>query len=388
MKENDFIISGAGLSGGMLAIALARHNFRLTLLEAGEMNALADQRVSAISYGNSLFLEDLGLWQELEVYAEPILDIRVAENASHSFIHFDHETVSDAPMGYMIENIRLKNAIYDRLGKLAEQANIKLLTSCSYEKVNIDLCHARLGLPSGEEIGAPLLISCEGAKSCLRDLMQIRTICRLYHQQCIICSINHRVHHQGVAVEKFFPSGPLAVLPMQHGHKSAIVLTEPESLAPALMQMEDEEFVAYLQQKISGYLGDISLASPRQGYPISLVYAKEYYKNRFLLIGDAAHSIHPVAGQGLNLTIRDIRALLQILVEARGLGLDLGGREVLRKFSKACKPSDIAMMMMTDMLIRLFGNDFTMAKTLRNSGLRMVNSIPSIKKLIIARAAN
>jgi 2-octaprenyl-6-methoxyphenol hydroxylase len=385
---HDLIISGAGLSGGILAIALAKHNFHLTILEASEINTSKDQRVSAISYGNSLFLEDLGLWQELEVYAEPILDIRVAENASHSFVHFDHEMVSDAPMGYMIENIRLKNVIYGRLSKLVQQADIKLLAPCSYEKIDIGLYRAHLGLFSGEEIQAPLLISCEGAKSCLRELMQIKTISCPYHQQCIICNINHRDHHQGVAVEKFFPSGPLAVLPMQHGYRSAIVLTEPEFLAPVIMQMEEGEFVTYLQQKIGDYLGDISLANSRQCYPISLIYAKEYYKNRFLLIGDAAHSIHPVAGQGLNLTIRDIKALLQVLVEARGLGLDLGSREVLRKFSKECKPSDIAMMMMTDTLIRLFGNDFTMAKILRKTGLRFVDSIPSIKKFIMTRAAN
>jgi 2-octaprenyl-6-methoxyphenol hydroxylase len=383
----DTIIIGAGLNGLTAACALAKNGISVRLIEAEDLAKInakeSDGRTSAISYGSAQILQEIGVWAAMEKHGGAILDIRVTDNESPFFVHYDHKIVGDAPMGYIIENYYIRKALFDLA---AQYKNITILDKTKYTNLERNINNVKLTLDNGEEITSSLLIAADGKNSKVRELAGIKTTNWSYNQHGIVCTVKHEKNHNGVAVEKFLSAGPFAILPMQGGHHSSLVWTEPAELAPLYMQMNDEEFLEQLNERFRGYLGKIEVVGKRFSYPLSLCLARQYTATRLALIGDAAHAIHPIAGQGFNLGIRDIPPLVKLISDAKNLGLDIGSDSLLNEYAEARKFDNISMLAITDVLTRLFSNNIFPLKHARRLGMAAVNKIPAVKRLLIRHA--
>lgn len=386
-QPSDIILIGAGLTGMAMACALGKQGLSVTVIEAGDCRQLqakeSDGRTCAISYGSSLIFQELGLWEMLEGKGGPIWDIRVTDGNSPLFVHYDHQDVGENPMGYIIENVHLREALFTYVARLP---CVTLRDNTRYREISRKNSSVTVTLEDGTALTAALLIGADGRHSRVRTLAGITTTEWDYKQTGIVCTVEHAQPHQGVAVEKFLPAGPFAILPMHHPHRSSLVWTEPTSLAPLYMAMSDEEFVEQLERRFHGYLGALKLIGPRFSYPLSLCLARQYTAPRLALIGDAAHAMHPIAGQGFNLGIRDIPPLLQAITEAKYLGLDIGSDTVLAEYAARRKFDNITLLAVTDALTRLFSNNNTPLKHARRLGLAAVNALPPVKKFFIRHA--
>lgn len=385
--SSDIIIAGGGLVGLTLALSLAPLGLAITVVEAQEKKALLstafDGRVSAIALASRRVFEALGVWPEMVKDAGEIRDIRILDNHSPLFLHYDHALAGTEPMGHIVENRHLRLALYHGLKK---HRNITLLAPARYTKMQPEAESIHLTLEDGRTLSAPLLVSAEGKKSGLRDQAGIRTIGWDYGQSGIVCTVNHKKHHNGVAVEHFLPAGPFAILPMGGGHHSSLVWTEKSSLAPTYMQMNEADFNAAIATRFGDWLGDVSVVGQRWCYPLTLCVATRNTAPRLALVGDSAHAIHPIAGQGFNLGIRDVASLAEIIAETCRLGLDIGSGSVLKSYEKARLADNTAMIAVTDGLNRLFSNNIFPIKLAREAGLAAVQQLPPLKKLFIRHA--
>jgi 2-octaprenyl-6-methoxyphenol hydroxylase len=274
-----------------------------------------DGRTTALSFGSRRVMDAIGVWPELEPEAEPILEIRVADGASPFFLHYDHKQIGDNPMGYIVENAALRRALYRRAKGLK---NIRILAPKGVTKVEDMGAYALVALDDGTSIKAQLVAACDGRNSMLRTAAGIECLRWSYHQTAIVAVVKHAKPHRGVAVEHFRPAGPFAILPMT-GNRSSIVWSERAELAPKLLKLAPDKFHAELARRFGDFLGDVELAGPVWTYPLGFIHANRYTSARLALVGDAAHAIHPIAGQGLNLGLRDVASLAEIAVDARRL---------------------------------------------------------------------
>ncbi|MDN5248158.1 MAG: 2-octaprenyl-6-methoxyphenyl hydroxylase [Wolbachia endosymbiont of Tyrophagus putrescentiae] len=375
----DVIISGGGLLGLITAIGLSDHSMNVAVIEKNSLpRVIDDNRAFAISQGSKQILEKLGIWQFVHTEAEPILDICILDENSPVTVHYDHKMVSEEPMGYVISNAIIWNAINNNfLGKL------NLYSPHSYKMISSDAGYVEVVLDDGQKLVSPLLICAEGKHSKIPELFSIPTVKFDYKQSSIVCNVRHELHHQNLAVERFFPGGPFAILPMKGGNTSSIVWTEKSKIAKMLMNLSDAEFIIELKKRFGSYLGEISVDGKKNCYPLSFSFARSLYKNRVLLIGDAAHSIHPVAGQGLNLGIRDVGSVIKHITTT---SIDIGSNYLLKKISRERCIDNITMALATDGLNRIFSNRIFCAKALRNFGLMMVENSVSLKKRFILHA--
>jgi 2-octaprenyl-6-methoxyphenol hydroxylase len=303
------------------------------------------------------------------------------------FLHYDHTEVGDAPLGHIIENRAVRTGLFDCLSAIE---TVRLLAPARLADVEIGIGHARARLDDGTEIEASLLVAADGKTSPLRKRMGIATAEWSYPQTGIVCTMGHERPHEGVAHERFLPSGPFAVLPMtddpKEGHRSSIVWTERAAAAPAFLALDDEAFSAELAQRFGPYLGAVQVLGERWSYPLSLMHAEKYVLPRFALVGDAAHVIHPIAGQGLNLGLRDVAALSEVLVDAHRLGLDIGAVDTLAKYQRWRRFDNMALAAVTDGLNRLFSNDIGPVQLVRDLGLAAVGRVPAAKKFFMRHA--
>jgi 2-octaprenyl-6-methoxyphenol hydroxylase len=385
--KSDIIIIGAGLNGMVMACSLAKNDITVTVIESenlAKINAKeSDGRTSAISYGSSKILENIDVWQGLTDHLSPIRDIRVTDGESPLFVHYDHKMVGNKPMGYLIENYYIRKALFE---KAIQYKNIRLLDCTKYTSIDRNTNNVTVTLDNGKKITAPLLIGADGKNSQVRNQAGIKTTSWSYKQSGIVCTVKHEENHQGVAVEKFLPAGPFAILPMHGNYHSSLVWTEPSELAPLFMKMDDAEFLEQLTTRFGQYLGKLEVVGKRFSYPLSLSLARKYTDTRLALIGDAAHAIHPIAGQGFNLGIRDIPPLTKLITDAHELGLDIGSDSLLDEYNKTRKFDSITMLAITDLLTRLFSNNIFLIKHARRIGMATVNKIPALKKLLIKHA--
>jgi 2-octaprenyl-6-methoxyphenol hydroxylase len=357
-KQCDVIIIGGGPAGATQACALAMHGLKVIVVDqlAPEvtMQANFDGRTTAIAYGSSNIYRGIDVWPLFEPFAEPILDIRVSDHNSHSFMHYDHANLEWIAPAKVVSFERHENA-------------------------------AVVILDNGTTLQGKLLIAADGRNSQMREIVGIPLTKWSYHQNAIVCMIEHELPHEGVAHEHFLPTGPFAVLPMQ-GNRSSVVWSMREELSPAMMDLTPAEFATAMQEKFGDSLGKLTLSSQRWCYPLGVQFASTYIDKRFAMIGDAAHVIHPIAGQGLNMGLRDVAALTESLVEAHRLGLDIGGHTTLDRYQRWRRFDNMSLIAVTDSLTRLFSNDIRPLKFLRDSGLGLMNNIGPAKKFLMKHA--
>jgi 2-octaprenyl-6-methoxyphenol hydroxylase len=397
----DLAIVGAGLSGSVLALAAGEAGLKVALVDRMPLKSMTDAgfdgRTTAISSTSQRLFEAIGVWSEVAAEAEPILDIRISD-AGHDgkpsplFLHFDHrEAQADEPdprpMGWIVENRFLRAAL---LRKLADCANVELVSPAEVVDSARDLNRATLTLKDGRVLETRLVASAEGRMGTLREEAGIGANKWSYRQIAIVLVAKHERPHRGVAQEKFLPGGPFAILPMRDGaegeHRSSIVWTERADLARRLLELDPPRFQAEFARRFGDHLGAVVSIGPRWSFPLGLVHADRYVETRLVLVGDAAHGIHPIAGQGYNLGVRDIAALVEVLVEAKRLGLDIGAGDTLERYAAWRRADNLTMVAATDLLNRLFSNDIKPLRHVRDLGLAAVNRIPPLRRFFVRHA--
>lgn len=383
----DVLIVGGGLVGGTLAMALAEAGLTALVVEAGDPEAALDAgfdgRCSAIALSSKRMLVRLGLWEELAPDAAPMLDIRVSEGSSRLFLHYDHRDVGTEPFGFMVENRLLRRAL---LTCMRQQPGIRLIAPDRIVQLERFGDGVAARLASGGRLRAPLVVAADGRASRIRDEAGIRVTRWAYGQTAIVCTVRHQRSHDFVAHEHFLPAGPFAILPLLPGDRSSIVWTERAALAPLIMGGSDAQFLAELGRRFGDFLGTLALEGPRFSHPLSLQYAERSIDRRLALVGDAAHAMHPIAGQGLNMGFRDVAALAELLDDAKQRREDLGDARLLARYQRWRRFDNTLMLAMTDGLNRLFSNDIAPIRLARDLGLAGVNRMPPLKRLFMRHA--
>ena len=388
--RRDVVIAGGGMVGLTLALALARGGLEVIVADPMTAEQMGDEhfdgRVAALAFASVRMLRVLGLWQRLEGEAQPINDILVSESVmgqgpSPFSLHFDHREIGE-PLGHIVENRHIRQAL---LAEIAAEKRILFFPGTSVSGLTVKEDLARITLSDGSEIAAPLAVAAEGRESALREAQGIGIIGWEYGQTGIVTTVRHERPHQGVAYEQFLPTGPFAILPMT-GNRASLVWTEEASQARRLLALPEAPFAAEIGRRFGMHLGEVAPIGPRWAYPLRLHLARSYVKDRFALVGDAAHTIHPLAGQGLNLGLKDVAALTETLLDAARLGLDYGRLDVLRRYERWRRFDSFVLAVATDSLNRLFTNDFPPLKLARELGMGMVDRIAPLRKFFMRHA--
>ncbi len=388
--RTEALIVGGGMVGLSLGLALARGGIEAAVVDreppAAREDEAFDGRSSAIAHASQRILDGIGVWAGMATEAQAILDIRVSDGrvgrpAAPLFLHFDHRDVA-APFGYIVENRIIRSVLGRAVATCPNLTHLAPADLAEAER-RPNGVWARLG--DGRRIAARLLVAADGRESRLRHEARIPVLRWSYPQTGIVATVAHDVPHEGVAHEHFLPSGPFAMLPMT-GDRSSIVWTERRELAATMMALDAESFAGEIERRFGVSLGTFRLIGRRWAYPLEFVHAARYVGTRLALIGDAAHAIHPIAGQGLNLGLRDVAALAEAVVDAARLGLDPGGLEALKRYQGWRRFDSLAVAAVTDGLNRLFSNDLGPLRLARDLGLAAVDRMPVLKRFFMRSA--
>ncbi len=390
MERADVIILGGGLVGLTLAIALDRHGLTSIVVDPADpattLSPTYDGRATAVASASWRMLETIGVGERLAGKGNPIRKIRVSDGLEPGGLLFDPAADDDA-LGMMFENRLLRAALRDTA--LAAKG-INLMMPARAADVVRDGTGVRIALDDSRLIGAPLLIGAEGRNSPTREAANIPLARWNYDHAAIIATVNHERSHEDVAYEIFYPAGPFAILPMQAGPdgkpRSAIVWSVKAAQAPAILGLPDRAMAAEIEKRMGGFLGQVTLAGPRASYKLGFHHAATITAERLALVGDAAHGIHPIAGQGLNLGFRDAAALTQVLVEGARLGLDLGDAQLLARYERWRSLDTFMVAAATDALTRLYGVPGKAASAVRRFGMGAVQRIGPLKNRLMAEA--
>jgi 2-octaprenyl-6-methoxyphenol hydroxylase len=389
-KQADVLIGGGGFAGLALAIALREalgEGFAVTVADP----ALAavpskDPRATAIAAAARRLFEALGVWQAVEDEAQPMLDMVITDSKLEdavrpTFLTFGGDVEEGEPFAHMIENRLLIDALVAKAKAIGIELKPTAVTSFEHNANAIEV-----SLADGTQIEARLLVGADGAHSRIREQAGIASHGWNYGQSAIVCTVAHERDHMGRAEEHFLPAGPFAILPLK-GNRSSIVWTESAAEAEHIVALPDDEFHEELERRFGFELGEIKVTGARRAFPLGLFTARSFIGERLALIGDAAHIIHPIAGQGLNMGLRDVAALAETVVDAARLGLDIGGPDVLERYQR-WRRFDTAMMgVATDGLNRLFSNHSDVLRLVRDVGLGLVERLPLLKQMFIREAA-
>jgi 2-octaprenyl-6-methoxyphenol hydroxylase len=388
--KTDVLIAGGGFAGLALAIALRAalgERFAVSVADPALASPKSnDMRASAIAAAARRLFEAVGAWQAVAADAQPILDMAVTDSklgnvVRPTFLTFGGEIESGEPFAHMIENRHLIDALTAR----ARDAGVALSSSAV-----VEFATARQGvdvtLKDGSVITARLLVGADGARSAVREHAGIAVHGWRYGQSAIVTTVGHEYDHNGRAVEHFLPAGPFAILPLT-GRRCSIVWTEATKEAERLIALDDDAFHDELERRFGFELGEIEVIGPRRAFPLGLFTARSFIAERVALIGDAAHVIHPIAGQGLNMGLRDAAALAEVVADAARLGLDPGGGDVLERYQRWRRFDTMTMGIATDGLNRLFSNNSDMLRVVRDIGLGLVERMPALKRVFIREAA-
>lgn len=391
-QRSDVLIVGGGLNGPALALALARGGLRVTLIDRLSAETRADPdfdgRAYALALASRRLLEALGLWQGVADNSQPILDIQVTdgrpgEGAAPWFLHFDHAEIEEGPMGHMLEDRFLRRAFLDAMD--AEP----LITHVAPAEVvgqQAGAAVVTVTLADGATHTAGLLVGCDGRASGTATRAGITRMGWDYGQTALVCAVEHELPHGGCAHQFFMPSGPLAILPLP-GNRASIVWTERHATAAEIAALPGPAYLDALRPRFGDFLGAIRLAGDRFAYPLSLSLAHDFVAPRLALVGDAAHGVHPVAGQGLNLGFRDVAALAEVVIEARRRGEDIGAPDVLARYQRWRRWDTTTLALGMDAVNRLFSNDNPLLRVVRDLGLGAVNAVPGLRRRFIREAA-
>ena len=381
----DTIIVGGGMVGMSLAVALAREGLQVALIEKAslpsQLDPTFDGRVSAIALGSKNILENIGVWEGMAKEAQPILDIRVSDGAAPFFLHYCHRDIGSEPFGYIVENRYIRHALH---AAARETSNITLYENTTVADFAADDSGCNVHV-NGKTLRCRLLIAADGKQSPLRKQSGIKAAEWGYGQTAIVCTIRHEKSHEGLAQERFLPAGPFAVLPMT-GNRSSLVWVEPDDRVDTYLTLPDGEFAQEITERVGTYLGSITVEGKRFSYPLSLMHAYSYIGERLALIGDAAHAIHPIAGQGVNLGFRDVAVLTELVAERFRLGMDIAAPDVLEHYQQWRRFDNTTMLAVTDGLNRLFSNNVIPLRVARNLGMWAVGKMPPIKRFFMRHA--
>lgn len=384
--QADVLIVGGGLSGLTLAAVLGQAGVDVVVVDKdappAQMTERYDGRTTAISYASHKVLQAAGVWDAMAKDGEPILDIRVADGNSSFFLHFSAaEDSRGAPFGWIIENRLLRKFLFEHVKRLKKTVR-HLAPVRVKEFFSNDFCAGVL-LEDGTKITAPLLVGADGRGSSVRQWLGIDVKEWEYRQTAIVCNVAHDKDHENVAVEHFLPAGPFAALPMTKGgggeYRSSVVWSVHGHDAKDIMALPAADFDRALQKLFGPHLGAVRHVSKPMGYPLRLMHAKSYIGKRTALMAEAAHVIHPIAGQGLNLSMRDIAVLGELVVDHLKLGLDIGAAALLKDYEQLRRTDILMMAAFTEGLNRLFSNNATSATIVRDIGLGIVEKIPPLK---------
>jgi 2-octaprenyl-6-methoxyphenol hydroxylase len=387
--QADVIILGGGLVGLTLAVALDAHGLSSIVIDpaepAGVLAKGFDGRASAVASASHKMLDAIGIGDRLKGQGCPISSIRVSDGLAPRALAFDPDPES-GPLGVMYENRLLRRTLHEAA---AAADNVTLLMPAKAALVERDVTSVRVTLEDGRNYRAALLVGAEGRNSPTRTAAGINVARWSYDHTAIIATLGHERPHEGVAHEIFYPSGPFALLPMpddENGHRSAIVWTVESAHGPAMLGLPDRAFLAEAEKRMGGMLGTLRSVSSRSSYPLGFHHTARITDTRLTLVGDAAHGIHPIAGQGLNLGFRDVAALAEVLVEGARLGLDLGDAQLLARYERWRALDSFLVAAMTDGLTRLFGLPGKAPRAIRRFGLDMISRIPPLQRRFMAEA--
>ena len=403
MNMTDIIIAGGGITGMVAALAACARSphVSVTVIDAAKETKAAtphDGRAYAIAASSFTMLEHLGVAEKLGDKAGPLNDILISDGEagqtpSPLTLHFDHKHVAGdngiaRPMGYLMESRHLSAALHEAI---AESENITWHAGAKVTAFEAGAAGVTVQTDTGKTLCAKILIAADGRNSALRKRAGISVSTLPYDQMGIVTTVTHELPHDGVAHELFLPSGPLALLPLPDdeagNHRSSIVWTEKTRAAKAAMALPDDMFEAELARRFGDHWGEVRVCAPRNAFPLSLQMAKTYTAQRLVLLGDAAHAIHPIAGQGLNMGLRDAAALADVIADAISEGRDIGGAQALEDYAAWRNFDNRALAVATDLLNRLFSNNIGPVKHLRRLGIAAVDRLPPLRNVFISEAA-
>ncbi|MGV6821218.1 MAG: FAD-dependent monooxygenase [Parvularcula sp.] len=391
--SSDVIIAGAGLTGRLLALALADAGVTSTIIDPAQPGRGGhDPRTTALAYASVRMLIRLGLWDAVKDGAGPIDDILVSNGepkdrfrrggVSGGVLHFPSTLLPDhrrgdaqLPLGYIVNNAAM-NEVFE--AATADHSMISCRHGQTVDRTEIEPGRARAFLSSGAQIEAPLLVACDGKNSSLRKMLGFRTVEWDYGQNAIAFNMAHTLSHDNVAHEVFYPGGPFAILPLA-GKACSIVWTETSARAASLMALPEEAFLAELENRVGGFLGTLSLASKPVSFPLRFVHVPNPVSDRVALAGDAAHTVHPIAGQGFNLGMKDIAVLGDVIGTAKKTGLDIGHGSVLEEYAHWRRFDTTAMSFGMDAMVRLFSNNIAPVRWARGLGLGLVQKMDPLR---------
>ena len=394
-QKYDVLIAGGSFVGLTLALALSRSSkgsLRVVVVDRtppqSARAAASDGRATALSAASVHLFQSLRVWDDLFACAEPFSEIDITDSklgavARPSLLHFDGALSEGEPAAYMLENHLLRGALIE----CAEAADgVTFLAPETVEDFSVAPSGVSSRLGSGGTVHASLLVAADGRKSVLRKKAGIGTVGWSYRQAGIVATLGIEKPHQGRAVQHFLPQGPFAILPLQDNRVS-LVWTEERARAHEIVALDDTEFLSEAKKRMGARYGALSLAGPRAAFPLDMHVARAFAAERVALVGDAAHGVHPLAGQGLNIGLRDVAALAEVVIEAARLGLDVGSIEVLQRYERWRRFDSAFSGLAMDALNRLFTNDNAPLRALRSLGLGLVDRAPALKRVFVREAA-
>ncbi|PLY14416.1 MAG: 2-octaprenyl-6-methoxyphenyl hydroxylase [Sedimenticola sp.] len=384
-SEYDLIVVGGGMVGASLARALTGCGLRIAVIEAtpsqGDQQPSYDDRAIALAYGTRTILQGIGVWDALSAEAEPIRQIHVSDRGHFGFTRLDHKDHAIDALGYVATGHELGKALFAGLEQLP---HVTLYCPAKLTAFSLDAARARVELECQGEalsISARLLVAADGARSMVREQLGIEVREWAYGQTAVISNLIPGTEPQGVAFERFTDAGPMAMLPLTEG-RYGLVWTISDEDVEHITALTDKQFINQVQERFGYRLGRFRRAGVRSVYPLKLLQAKEHIRPRVALIGNAAHAVHPITGQGFNLGIRDVAVLADVLAEANRAQADIGSLAVLEKYANWRKRDQQAVAMMTDGLVRLFTNPLLPVGVLRNLGMLALDMTPPLKRFV------
>ena len=386
---SSVLIIGGGLNGYLLAYALTKANLSVTLVEEkplGKRLKTFDGRAYAISFSSLNVLKALNLWNQIKENAQEINKMLISKSdeerlPSSASLEFDKADLDGECIAFMVEDRHMKSVLVEAL----KQTSVKILRNLKAISFQQEKNKTIVELSNGEKVTTDLLIAADGKKSEIAYNYGLSRLGWNYQQKALVCGVAHEKAHNGTAYQIFYPTGPFAILPLK-GQKSSIVWTEPLKIADKIMNMSKKDFLDCLKEKFGNFLGDIKLIGPKHSFELDLGFSRRIISNRLALVGDSAHNIHPLAGQGLNLGIRDVACLAEILIEAVRIGEDIGSVQVLQRYEKWRGLDSTLLFAATDSLNRFFSNGNKLVNLGNGASMRLVNYFPAVKKFLMHEA--
>jgi 2-octaprenyl-6-methoxyphenol hydroxylase len=391
-QDYDIAIVGGGLNGPTLALAAAQSGLRVVMLDARtdqlRKNSKFDGRAYALALASKRLLTAIGIWDSVADTAEAMLNIRVSDGrsgagASPFFMDFDHAEIEEGPMGYMVEDRHLRYSLQTAVQKhpeISRHLGARVISQTDHD------AGITLTLEGGDQINAHLLVGADGRNSGTATRAGIRYTGWNYDQTALVCAVTHDLPHQGVAHQFFMPPGPLAILPLTSS-RSAVVWSEKTDRAALINSLDDAAYLEVLRPRFGNFLGPIALAGGRFSYPLGLRMAQSYIAPRVALVGDAAHGVHPIAGQGLNAGLRDVAALMHVINAARQRGEDFTAAQALARYQQWRRFDATTLALATDGANKLFSNDNACLRLGRDLGMGIINALPGLRRNIVREAA-